>query len=166
MKVINNIFRSGKFIIAAILLTVLTASCGKSSEVNKTDVKNSTDETEIFAAAFFTEYNLPYQQLKVTDVENTADEYLFYIPNGQVYRTLNDCSVVIVKRSEIRETEEQSAKNYSGELYNIFEDNDIDVLKYSACGDFAIMCSLSSIPNWDENEVISGFMEFAKEYKL
>ena len=166
MKVINNVFRSGKFIIVAILLTVLTASCGKSSEVNKTDVKNSTGDTEIFAEAFFTEYNLPYQQLKVTDVENTADEYLFYIPNGQVYRTLNDCAVVIVKRSEIRETEEQTAKNYSGELYNIFEDNDIDVLKYSACGYFAIMCSLSSIPNWDENEVISGFMEFAKDYKL
>lgn len=164
MKVINNAFRSGIFIISVVLLTVLTVSCGKSSGIKKPNVENSTDRTEIFAEAFFNQYNLPYQQLKVTDVENTADEYLFYIPNGKVYRTLNDCAVVIVERINLRETEEQAAKDYSGELYNVFENDDIDVLKYSACGDFAIMCSLSSIPSWDENEIISGFMEFAKKY--
>lgn len=165
MKVINNTFRSGILIATVIFLTVLTVSCGKSGEIKKTSVENQNDRTEKFSTAFFNEYNLPYQQLKITDVENTADEYLFYIPNGRVYRTLNDYAVVIVERSEIRETDEQTAKNYSGELYNVFENDDIDVLKYSACGDFAIMCSLSTIPNWDENEIITGFMEFAKDYQ-
>ncbi len=165
MKVINNALRSGILIATVIFLTVLTVSCGKSGEIKKTSVESLSDRTEKFSIEFFNECNLPYQQLKETDVQNTADEYLFYIPNGKVYRTLNDCAVVIVERSEIRETEEQAAKDYSGELYNVFENDDIDVLKYSACGDFAIMCSLSSIPDWEDSEIITGFMEFAKDYE-
>jgi hypothetical protein len=82
-----------------------------------------------------------------------------------VYRTLNDYTVVIVERSELRESEAQIGIDYSGELYNIFEGDEIDVLQYSACGDYAIMASLITIPDWSNDEVITDFMEYAANYQ-
>ncbi len=165
MKVINNAGRIIMSVMMAVLLTILTASCGKDSEIKRTNVENLGSRTQVFSTGFFNKYNLPYQKLSMVDVENTADEYLFYIPKGEVYRTLNDYVVVIVERSAIRESEELVGKDYSGELYNIFENDSVDVLKYSACGDFAIMCSMGTIPNWEQSEIIANFMEFAKDYE-
>lgn len=165
MKVFNSSAVKIFLIISAVFSIISTVGCGKNSEVKYNKIKDSTSKVEKFAVDFFNEYNLPYQQLNSTDVENTVDEYLFYIDNAAVYRTLNDYVVAIVERIDIRETEEQSGQNYSGELYNVFENDDVDMLKYSACGDFAIMCSLSTIPNWEDNEVITNFMEFAEKYK-
>lgn len=165
MKVINNAGRIIISVMTVVLLTVLTVSCGKDSEIKRTNVENLGSRTQVFSTEFFNKYNLPYQKLSIVDVENTADEYLFYIPKGEVYRTLNDYVVVIVERREIRESEDLVGKDYSGELYNIFENDSVDVLRYSACGDFAIMCSISTIPNWEESEIIANFMEFAKDYE-
>lgn len=163
----KNINTCGKIflIIMAVFLTLSTIGCGKKDEIKKNNIENSTEKVEKFSTEFFNKYNLPYQQLKLTDVENTADEYLFYIENGVVYRTINDYVVVIVDRSQIREEEDQIGRNYSGEIYNIFEDDNVDVLKYSACGNYAIMSSLSTIPDWSESEIIISFMEFAENYE-
>lgn len=164
MKTFNNVCRKIILILMSMLLIILTGSCGKKSDIKKNKVENQTDKVEKFSTDFFYNCNLPYEKLQATDVQNTADEYLFYIKNGVVYRTLNDYVVVIVERINIRETEEQVGMDYSGEIYEIFEYDDIDVLKYSACGDYAIMASLSTIPDWSQNEIITAFMEYAANY--
>lgn len=164
MKVFNSAIVRIFLATFAVFSIISTAGCGKNSDGSYTKSENSTSKVENFAVEFFNKYNLPYQRLNSTDVENTADEYLFYIDDAVIYRTLNDYVVAIVERSNIRETEEQLSKDYSGELYNVFENDSVDVLKYSACGDFAIMCSLSTIPNWEDSEVIADFMEFAANY--
>ena len=151
--------------VSAVLLTLLTVSCGKSNNIKKNKVENSTPNTEKFSTDFFYNCNLPYEKLQLTDVQNNAEEYLFYIPNGSVYRTLNDYAVVIVARSDIREESDKIGTDYSGELYQIFEDDNIDLLKFSAAGDYAIMAVPSAIPNWEEDQVIVSFMEYAANYK-
>lgn len=147
-----------------VLFTFLTASCGKKDGVKKNKVENIVPDTDTFATQFFYDCNLPYEKMNASDVQNGVEEYLFYIPNGSVYRTLHDYAVVIVNRSELREPEERVNTNYSGEIYQIFEDDEIDVLKYSASGDYAIMASPSAIPDWENDEVITAFMEYSIHY--
>lgn len=154
----------GAILIMAVILTISTAGCGKKSSVRKNIQQNETVGVEKFAEDFFFNCNLPYEKIKESDVQNTADEYLFYISDGVVYRTVGDCAVVIVERVHLRERDELAGTNYSGELYKIFEDDDIDLLKYSACGDYALMASLNSISNWEESEIITSFMNYAAEY--
>lgn len=160
-------FRGGIMVFTAALaalLTLLTASCGKSDSIKKNQVENFASDTEAFSTNFFYDCNLPYEKIQSTDVENSVEEYLFYIPNGLVYRTLNDYAVVIVARSDIREPSDKIGTDYSGELYQIFEDDEYDLLKYSAAGDYAIMAAPSTISNWDEDDVITAFMEYAPHY--
>lgn len=149
---------------AVMLSTLLTASCGKNDSIKRNKVENAAVSTEQFSTDFFYDCNLPYEKLQSNDVLNSAEEYLFYIPNGSVYRTLHDYAVVIVARSNIREPSDKIGTDYSGELYQIFEDDAFDFLKYSAAGDYAIMAAPSSIPNWEEDEVITAFMEYAAHY--
>lgn len=161
-------FHSERIILIAmmsLLLTLLTASCGKNENIKKNKVENSTSSTEEFSTGFFNKCNLPYEKLHSTDVQNTAEEYLFYIPNGSVYRTLNDCAVVIAARSDIKEDPEKIGTNYSGQIYQIFEDDNVDLLKYSASGNYVIMALPSAIPNWEEDQIITSFMEYAANYK-
>lgn len=165
MKTFNNVCRKIVLILMSMLLIILTVGCGKSNDVKKNKVENTINKVEQFSTDFFYNCNLPYQKLQATDVQNTVDEYLFYIENGAVYRTLNDYVIVIVERSNIRENEDQIGTNYSGEIYKIFEYDDVDVLKYSASGDYAIMASLSTIPDWSQNEIITAFMEYAANYQ-
>lgn len=150
--------------IAALLSTLLTASCGKHDTIKRNRVENSASTLAAFSTDFFYDCNLPYEELHENDVQNSAEEYLFYIPNGLVYRTLHDYAVVIVARSDIREPSDKIGTNYSGELYQIFEDDAFDLLKYSAAGDYAIMAAPSAISNWEEDEVITAFMEYAPQY--
>lgn len=160
--------RGIRFILALLLLlsTLLTASCGKSDSVKRNKVENSSSELEAFSTAFFYDCNLPYEKLHESDVQNSAEEYLFYIPNGVVYRTLHDYAVVIVARSDIREADDKIGTDYSGELYQIFEDDEFDLLKYSAAGEYAIMTAPSTISDWEEDEVITAFMEYAPKYPI
>ncbi len=159
---------AGVLVCTAMFLTLFSTGCGKSSSSSDGESSDTGEVSEtraqIFAENFFNDCNLSYEKLTKTDVANTADEYLFYVDGGVVYRTVNDYVVMIVERSELDETDEQAASNYSGEIYSLFGNNSADVLKYSASGDFAIMCSIYTIPNWDENEVISAFMEYAASY--
>lgn len=146
--------------------TLLTVSCGKKDSFQKNQLEDVPLTTEAFAEQFLTENNFPYQQLRSNEMQNSTDEYLFYIPNGAVYRTVGDYTVVIVARSEIREPEEKRGTAYSGELYQIFEDDDIDLLKYCAAGQYALMAVPSTIPDWEENELVEAFMTFsAKQTK-
>lgn len=165
MKKINNACGKAVLTLMAMLLIVLTGGCGKKDKQISDKVENQLSKVEKFSTDFFNNCNLPYQKLQITDVQNTADEYLFYISGGAVYRTLSDCSVVITERKNIRETAEQIGTNYSGEIYHIFEGDDIDVLKYSACGDYAIMTNLSAISDWSQNEIITSFMNYAADYQ-
>lgn len=150
--------------ILALLSTLLTASCGKDDTIKRNKVENGASKLEKFSTSFFYDCNLPYEELHDTDVQNSAEEYLFYIPNGLVYRTLHDSAVVLVARSDIREPSEKIGTDYSGELYQIFEDDTFNLLKYSAAGEYAIMASPSEISRWEEDEVITAFMEYAPHY--
>lgn len=147
--------------IPLLFCTLLTVSCGKKDSFQKNQLADAPLTTEAFAEQFFTENNFPYQQLRSNEMQNSTDEYLFYISNGAVYRTVGDYAVVIVARSEIREPEEKRGTDYSGELYQIFEDDDIDLLKYCAAGQYALMAVPSTIPDWEENELVEAFMTFA-----
>ena len=119
--------------------------------------------TEMFAEDFFTNANLSFEKIKQSDVQNTSDEFLFYIPNGVVYRTTGDYCVVIVAREELRESPELAGTDYSGELYRVFEDDGMDLLRYCAAGNYALMALPSTIPDWEDNEMIASFMTYASE---
>ncbi len=154
---------SGILAAAVILCTLSSTGCGKKTAVVKNKVESVDNTTEAFAVSFFEESNISYEKMKLSDVQNTSDEFLFYIPNGAVYRTTGDYCVVIVARKELRESAEQKGRDYSGELYQVFEDDSIDLLKYCAAGEYALMALPSTIPNWEENEIIAAFMEFASQ---
>lgn len=151
--------------LAAALLfsTLLTISCGK-SEIRKSKYGNEDNQTEKFCTDFFTDSNLPYTKLKPSDVENTPDEYLFYIPGGIVFRTLNDYDVVITQRSNLNEAEEAKERNYSGELYALFGEDSVDRLKMAASEDYALLTLPATIPDWESNTVIAAFMEYTGHY--
>ncbi len=151
--------------VAITLLTILTTSCGKNEVVKKNQVENTALQTEAFAEQFFYNCNFPYQKLQSSEIQNGSEEYLFYIPNGAVYRTWNDYAVVIVARCDIHENETQAATNYSGDLYQIFEDDEADLLKICAAGDYAMMAHPSTIPNWEEDDVVTAFIKYASNYK-
>ena len=154
---------SGIWAVFLLLCTLSTAGCGKETAVVKNKVESVDNTTEQFAEGFFIQSNFSYEKVKITDVQNTPDEFLFYISNGVVYRTTGDYCVVIVARTELRESPEQAEKDYSGELYQVFEDDSIDLLKYCAAGDYALMALPSTIPDWDENDMIDAFMTYASE---
>lgn len=165
MKIIHNrIVLGGILLTFVYFLTFLTVGCGK-DDIKKNKFENPEDSTTAFAADFFYNCNLPNQIVHLNDVQNTPDEYLFYIEDGVVYRTLNDYVIVIVERNKIRESETQKSSNYSGELYQLFEDDEIDILKYSASGEYALMAVPSTIPDWENDEVITAFMSFSADYQ-
>lgn len=148
---------------ACVLLfcTLLTVSCGKNDSFQKHTASQSPPTTEAFAESFFTENNFPYQKLQSNDILLGKEEYLFYIQGGAVYRTTQDYAVVIVARSELHEEENRRGTDYSGELYPLFEDDAIDQLKYCAAGQYALMTDPSTIPDWNENELVEAFMAYA-----
>ena len=154
---------SGILAATLILSTLSATGCGKETAIVKNKVESVDNTTETFAEGFFEQSNISYEKIKLSDVQNTSDEFLFYIVNGVVYRTTGDYCVVIVARKELRESPEQAERNYSGELYQVFEDDDIDLLKYCAAGDYALMTLPSTIPDWDENEMIDAFMAYASK---
>lgn len=165
MKIIHNrTVLSGILLSIVFLLTVLTVGCGK-NDIKKNKVEDPEVSTTAFANDFFYNCNLPSQIVHLNDVQNTPDEYLFYIEDGVVYRTLNDYVIVIVERNKIRESEEQKSSNYSGALYQLFEDDEIDILKYSASGEYALMAIPSTIPDWENDEVIIAFMSYSASYQ-
>ena len=151
-------------ILSLLFLTILTTGCGK-SEIKRNYNAGESSDTEEFCTAFFTQSNLPFSRLSTSDVQNTPSEYLFYIKGGIVYRTLNDYEIVITARKNINESDEKKGKFYSGELYRIFEDDEIDLLRISAAGNYAILASPSSIPDWENNQIILLFVEFAEHYQ-
>ena len=71
--------------------------------------------------------------------------------------------MVIVARTELRESPEQAEKDYSGELYQVFEDDSIDLLKYCAAENYELMALPSTIPDWDDNDMIDVFMKKKKK---
>lgn len=144
--------------------TILTAACGK-SEIKRSKFGNEESTTLAFCSAFFTESNLPYKKLTQAEVQNTADEMLFYIQGGIVYRTLNNCNIVITERSNLRESDEYKGKKYSGELYRIFEDDEVDLLKIAASGEYALLVLPSSIPDYENDQIIISFLQFGEEYE-
>lgn len=152
-----------KLILITIFCTIYTVSCGKTETIHNRQVEKSSIETEAFAEQFFLESNLPYEKINSTEMLTGADEYVFYIPNGVVYRTLHDSIVVIVARKELHEPSERIGTDYSGELYPVFDGEDSPLLRYSAAGDYVIMASPESIPDWEDDDVIYAFMEYAKK---
>ncbi len=153
-----------KLTAVVMFLTVLTVGCGK-SDIKKTVNDNHPSQTEEFSTKFFTECNLPYQKITQADVQNTPDEYLFYINKGIVYHTLNDYNVVIVNRDDLNEGEGKRETEYNGELFQLFEDDNVDMLKISASGDYALLALPSAVPDWENNTVIVSFMQYSKQYK-
>ena len=156
-------FFSGILALFVLFCTFSAAGCGKDRTIVNNKVESVDNATSSFAENFFTQSNLPYQKLSLNDVQNSSDEFLFYIPNGEVYRTTGNYTVVIVARKELRETPEQKKMDYSGALYQIFEEDSIDLLKYCAAGQYALMTLPSTIPDWDENELIEAFMTYASD---
>lgn len=145
------------------LFTVSTAGCGKNNDFQR-NIANQTElSTDEFAEKFFTECELPYRKISASEVQNTPEEYLFYIHNGSVYRTLNDYAVVIVARKEIKETDEQKGGNYNDAFYQLFEEDEVDLLRCCASGKYALMALPSAIPDWETNEIVTKFMEYAEK---
>ncbi len=163
MKKKNLTFQLLITLLAAMLLTVSTIGCGKSG-IKKNSNNSKSNDIEKFSTAFFTECNLPYQKLNRSDVQNTPEEYLFYINDGVVYRTLNDYGVVLVRREYLKEEGERRTTDYSGELYRLFQEDDVDCLKISASGNYALLALPASIPDWENDTVITLFMNYAKNY--
>lgn len=156
-------FISGILAATLILSTLSVTGCGKETAIVKNKVESVDNTTETFAESFFEQSNISYEKIKLSDVQNTSDEFLFYIADGVVYRTTGDYCVVIVARKELRESPDQVESNYSGELYQVFEDDEIDLLKYCAAGDYALMALPSTIPDWEDNEMIAAFMAYASQ---
>ena len=69
--------------VLVVLSTLLTASCGKNDSIKRNKVENLSSELEKFSTAFFYDCNLPYEKLHESDVQNSAEEYLFYIPTAR-----------------------------------------------------------------------------------
>lgn len=159
----TTVLRRLKLILIAMFCTVCTVSCGKTETVHHKQVENASIETEVFAEQFFLDSNLPYEKINSTEMLTGADEYVFYIPNGVVYRTLHDSIVVIAARKDLHEPSDKVGTDYSGELYPVFDGDDSPLLKYSAAGDYAIMASSESIPDWDDDDVIYAFMDYARK---
>ena len=149
-------------VIMILFSTLLTSSCGK-NQITTNIHESGSGETEEFCEAFFTENYFPYQKINRTDVQNTPEEYLFYIKDGIVYRTLNDYFVVIVNRTSLSESEEKRKTNYTGEIYQIFEGDNYDILLISTRGSYAILSLPSAIPAYENSELIKAFNHF--DYK-
>ena len=157
----KTIIRSAIIAILIIFSTVLTTGCGKSKVRTNIHDNDSKQTTEEFCESFFNDNNLPYQKLTMSDVDNTPDEYLFYINDGIVYRTLNDYCIVIVNRKNLSEADDKTGKNYCGENYSLFEGDNVDILKISAAGEYAVLSMPSTIPDYQNNAVIKAFMNYS-----
>ena len=153
--------RKGIVVFLILFSTVLTTGCGKSSVKTNVYNGNEAEMTEKFCESFFSDSNLPYTKITLSDVNNTPDEYLFYINGGKVYRTLNDYCVVIVNRRNITESEQKKGKNYCGEIYHLFGEESTDILKISATGEYAILSMPSTIPDYENNVVIQSSMNYS-----
>lgn len=152
------------FLICSLIFsTLLTSGCGK-NDVVKIIHQNDVNDTESFCQQFFTKYNFPYQKIYQKNVQNTPEEYLFYIKDGIVYRTINDYYVIIVNRNSLSESDEKKKQDYSGELYRIFEEDEYDLLMITAYKDYAILNLPSAIPDYLNSELIQSFIEFASKY--
>lgn len=156
--------KTGSMLILLAVFLFLFAGCGKQNSIKRNKAVPVNQEVSAFAESFFFECNYAGQKLSLKDVQNTADEFLFYIPDGVVYRTTGNYCILIAKRESIREPEDKKGTDYSGELYQIFDEDSIDILKYCAAGDYVLMAVPSTIPDWDDNDMIADFMEYAASY--